>query len=179
MSLVPARQSSLESRREGPTAEALPEPQALREASQDLGSAPIGATDPFATAEDVTLAHELVLLPRYAWQTSLQSVREEARPTAEPQPLMEERLTLAQYLGSAPVGAVATAAAVNPYGTAEDFALAHDIAILRNIGPTGVLRPSHKEWRRSAVVRQFYWCCVRCRVTNRPPPPDPSNPPFP
>ena len=69
MSLVPAWQSSLESRREGPTAEALPEPQALREASQDLGSAPIGATDPFATAEDVTLAHELALLPRYAWQT--------------------------------------------------------------------------------------------------------------
>ena len=82
MSLVPAWQSSLESRREGPTAEALPEPEALREARQDLGSAPIGATDPFATAEDVTLSHELALLPRYAWQTSLQSppsVREAAR----------------------------------------------------------------------------------------------------
>ena len=38
---------------------------------------------------------------------------------------------------------------------------------MRNLGPTGVLRPSHKEWLRSAVVRQFFWCCVRCRVTNR------------
>ena len=47
MSLVPAWQSSLESRREGPTAEALPEPEALREARHDLGSAPIGATDPY------------------------------------------------------------------------------------------------------------------------------------
>ena len=170
ISLVPAWQS-LESWREGPTAEALPEPQALRESILVLGSAPVGATDPFATAEDVTLAQDLALLPRYAWQTSLQSppsVREEARPTTEHQPLMEERRTLAQYLGSAPVGALVTTVA-NPYGTAEDAAFAHDIAILRNIGPTGVLRPSHKEWRRSAVVRQFYmyWCCVRCRVTNR------------
>ena len=43
--------------REGPTAEALPEPQALREARQDLGSAPVGATDPSATAEDVLRRH--------------------------------------------------------------------------------------------------------------------------
>ena len=62
MSLVPAWQCSIESVREGPTAEALPEPQALREARQDLGSAPVGATDPSATAEDVTLAHDLALL---------------------------------------------------------------------------------------------------------------------
>ena len=72
MSLVPAAwQCSIESVREGPTAEALPEPQALREARQDLGSAPVGATDPSATAEDVMLAHDLALLPRYAWQTTL------------------------------------------------------------------------------------------------------------
>ena len=166
MSLVPASQCSLESVREGPTAEAFPEPQALRGSRLVLGSAPVGATDLFATVENISLAQDLALLPRYAWQTSLQSVREEARLTTGPQPLMEERQTLAQYLGSAPVGAVATAAA-NPYGTAEDFALAHDVTILRNLGPTGDLRPSAKEWRRSAVIRQFYWYCVRCRVTNR------------
>ena len=51
MSLVPARQCSLESVREGPTTEAFPEPQALRESRLVLGSAPVGATDPFATAE--------------------------------------------------------------------------------------------------------------------------------
>ena len=114
MSLVPASQCSLESVREGPTAEILSQPQALREARQDLGSAPVGATVQFATAENISLARDLALLPRYAWQTSLQSVREEARLTTGPQPLMEERQTLAQYLGSVPVGAVTTAVA-NPY----------------------------------------------------------------
>ena len=112
---------------------------------------------------------DLVRLPRYAWQTSLQSppsVREEARPTIVPQPLMEERRTLAQFMGSAPVGAVTNAVA-NTYGSAEDLSLAHDVTFLRNLGPTGDLRPSVKEWRRSAVIRQFFWCCVRCRVTNR------------
>ena len=44
-------QCSLESVREGPTTEAFPEPQALRESRLVLGSAPVGATDPFATAE--------------------------------------------------------------------------------------------------------------------------------
>jgi hypothetical protein len=59
-------------------------------------------------------------------------------------------------------GAIPLATTVaNQYGTAEDAALAHDVAMLRNIGPTGVLRPLHKEWLRSAVVRQFYWCCFR------------------
>jgi hypothetical protein len=140
MSLVPARQCSLESVREGPTTEAFPEP--LRKSRLVLGSAPVGATDPFATAENVTLVQDLALLPRYAWQTSLQSVREEARPTTEYQPLMEERRTLAQYLSSAPVGALATTVA-NPYGTAEDAALAHDVAMLHNIGPTGPHPPSH------------------------------------
>ena len=169
MSLVPASQCSLESVREGLTAEAFPEPQALRGSRLVLGSAPVGATDLLATAENVLLAQDLALLPRYAWQTSLQSppsVREEARPTTVPQPLMEERRTLAQFLGSAPVGAVMNAVA-NPYGSAEDLSLAHDVTFLRNLGPTGDLRPSVKEWRRSAVVRQFFWCCVRCRVTNR------------
>ena len=63
-------------------AEVLFQPQALREARQDLGSALVGATDLFATAENVSLAQDLALLPRYAWQTSLQSppsVREEAQ----------------------------------------------------------------------------------------------------
>ena len=129
MSLVPARQCSLESVREGPTTQAFPEPQALRASRLVLGSAPVGATDQFATAENVSLAQDLALLPRYAWQTSLQSppsVREEPRPTMEPQPLMEDRQTLAQYLGSAPVGALATTVA-NPYGTAADAALAHGV----------------------------------------------------
>ena len=116
-----------ESVREGPTTEAFPEPQALRGSRLVLGSAPVGATDLFASVENVTLAQDLALLPHYAWQTSLQSppsVREEARPNTEPQPLMEERRTLAQYLGSAPVGALATTVA-NPYGTAQDAAFAH------------------------------------------------------
>ena len=51
MSHVPARQCSLESVREGPTTEAFPEPQALRGSRLVLGSAPVGATDQFATAE--------------------------------------------------------------------------------------------------------------------------------
>ena len=65
--------------REGLTAEAFPEPQALRGSRLVLGSAPVGATDLFATVENISLAQDLALLPRYAWQTSLQSVREEAR----------------------------------------------------------------------------------------------------
>ena len=59
--------------------EAFPEPEALREARQVLGSAPVGGTDPVrhrrSRVQDVTLAHDLALLPRYAWQTSLQSVK--------------------------------------------------------------------------------------------------------
>ena len=105
MSLVPARQCSLESVREGPTTEAFPEPQALRGSRLVLGSAPVGATDLFATAENVSLAQDLALLPRYAWQTSLQSVREEARLTTGPQPLMEERQTLSHSTWARPLSA--------------------------------------------------------------------------
>ena len=72
MSLVPASQCSLESVREGPTAEILSQPQALREARQDLGSAPVGATVQFATAENISLARDLALLPRYAWHAGKQ-----------------------------------------------------------------------------------------------------------
>ena len=49
---------------------------ALTAHPNDPGSAPVGATDLFATAEDVSLAQDLALLPRYAYQTSLK-----ARPT--------------------------------------------------------------------------------------------------
>ena len=54
-----------------------------------------------------------------------------------------------------------------PTALEKPMPVAHDVTMLRNLGPTGVLRPSHKEWLRSAVVRQFYWCCPP--VGNPPP----------
>ena len=75
----PAWQCSLESLREGPTAgrhSLSPKHSGRRDRfwARPLSAALIRYR--FATADqDVTLAHDLALLPRYAWQTSLQSVR--------------------------------------------------------------------------------------------------------
>ena len=122
-------------------------------------------------------------------------MREEARLTTVPQPLMEERQTLAQYLGSAPVGAVATAAA-NPYGTAEDFALAHDASPLPTppdncvscvlVGFSSLGFPDLETgFVQGGFCQLWLWFFSSSRLPppsqhlEPPPPPDTSNPPFP
>jgi len=77
-----------------------------------------------------------------------------------------ERPDIAELRPSAAALAQVSAVGLDPYASAAEVNAAHGTMVAQRLSEDSQSLPSVDEWRTSAVLRKFFWLCVRCSVTN-------------